>query len=72
MSIWGVGDTGLGAQPAAFGAAEGNPSGYGGSNAKPPDGMVRSEVVLGLIVIAVLFMLITGVIALRASGEIVI
>lgn len=61
---------GLGMGPGADygpGAARGDPSGYG-----PPMRTNRSELVVGLIVVAVIFMLITGVILLRVSGEVVI
>jgi hypothetical protein len=49
-------------------AAQGNPSGYGGTKVFSN----KSELIVGVIVVAVLFMLIAGVITLRASGEVVI
>jgi hypothetical protein len=61
---------GLGMGPGAdYGpsAAAGDPSGY---NQRMR--LNRADLVVGVIVIAVLFMLIAGVIALRLSGEVVI
>lgn len=56
--------------PESYGpdAAAGNPSGYGGKGFSTN----KSEVIVCVIVVAVLFMLIAGVITLRASGEVVI
>lgn len=48
--------------------ASGNPSGYGGGKLRN----VRCEIIVAVIVVAVLFMLIAGVITLRMSGEVVI
>lgn len=69
--VWTDFTNSLGVSPgASYGpdAASGNPSGYGGNKRITN----RSEIVVGIIVVAVLFMLIAGVIMLRVSGEVVI
>lgn len=63
-----VGFTGFPAPAYASGNAAGNPSGYG---TKMKAGM-RNELIVGVVIIAVLFMLIAGVVMLRVSGEVVI